>query len=82
MSANNNNTAETIARGSAFQESVREEDNYPDPSTLPLPSQEQRLTDITLSEITPGKYVVINARVVYLRAIERQDALGSKMILN
>jgi hypothetical protein len=79
---NNNNSADIMVKGSTFQETVREEDNYPDPNTLPLPSQDQRLTDVTLSELIPGKYVSTTARVVYLRAIEKQDALGSKMIFS
>src|SRR5918992_6406853 len=79
---NNNNSAEIMVKGSTFQETVREEDNYPDPNILPLPSQEQRITDVTLSELIPGKYVSTTARVVYLRAIEKQDALGSKMIFS
>jgi hypothetical protein len=79
---NNNNSAEIMVKGSTFQETVREEDNYPDPNTLPLPSQDQRLTDVTLSELIPGKYVSTTVRVVYLRAIEKQDALGSKMIFS
>jgi hypothetical protein len=83
MSTNNsNNSAEIIVKGSTFQESVREEDNYPDPNTLPLPSQEPRVADVTLSELIPGKYVSTTARVVYLRAIEKQDALGPKMIFS
>jgi hypothetical protein len=82
MSTNNNNSAEIIVKGSTFQESVREEDNYPDPNTLPLPSQEPRVADVTLSELIPGRYVSTTARVVYLRAVEKQDALGSKMIFS
>jgi hypothetical protein len=84
MSNNNsNNSAETIVKGSTFQErGWREEDSYPDPNTLPLPSQEQRIADVTLSELIPGKYISTTARVVYLRAIEKQDALGSKMIFS
>jgi hypothetical protein len=82
MSTNNNNSAEIMVKGSTFQETVREEDNYPDPNTLPLPSQEQRIADVTLSELIPGKYVSTTARVVYLRAIEKQDSLGSKMIFS
>jgi hypothetical protein len=84
MSTNNsNNSAEIMVKGSTFQErGWREEDNYPDPNTLPLPSQEQRITDVTLSELIPGKYVSTSARVVYLRAIEKQDALGPKMIFS
>src|ERR687892_1756573 len=83
MSTNsNNNSAEIMVKGSTFQETVREEDNYPDPNTLPLPSQESRIADVTLSELIPGKYVSTTARVVYLRAIEKQDALGLKMIFS
>jgi hypothetical protein len=83
MSTNSNNSAEIIVKGSAFQErGWEEENNYPDPNTLPLPSQEPRIADVTLSELVPGKYVSITARVVYLRAIEKQDALGSKMIFS
>src|SRR5215208_960371 len=84
MSTNNsNNSAEIMVKGSTFQErGWKEEDNYPDPNTLPLPSQEPRISDVTLSELIPGKYVSTSARVVYLRAIEKQDALGSKMIFS
>jgi hypothetical protein len=80
MSTNNNST-EIIAK-SSFQERGLDEDIYPDPSTLPLPSQEPRIIDVTLSELIPGRYVSTTARVVYLRAIEKQDALGSKIIFS
>jgi hypothetical protein len=81
MSTNNNST-DIIVKGPIFQE--REEEDYPDTSTLPLPSQEPRITEgeVTLSELTPGKYVSTTARVVFLRAIEKQDALGTKMIFS
>src|ERR671910_2555698 len=83
MSTNNSsNSAEITVNGSTFQETVREEDNYPDPNTLPLPSQESRIADVTLSELIPGKYVSTTARVVSLRAIEKQDSLGTKMIFS
>src|SRR5918995_1968837 len=83
MSTNsNNNSAEIMVKKSISQETVREEDNYPDPNTLPLPSQEPRIADVTLSELIPGKYVSTTARVVSLRAIEKQDALGKKMIFS
>src|SRR5215204_1472256 len=81
MSTNNTNSTEIIAK-SSFQEKGLEEDSYPDPSTLPIPSQEPRIVDVTLSELIPGRYVSTTARVVYLRAIEKQDALGSKMIFS
>jgi hypothetical protein len=77
-----NNSAEIIVKGSAIQERAFEEDSYPDPNTLPQPSQEPRIAEVTLSELVPGRYVTTTARVVYLRAIEKQDALGSKMIFS
>jgi hypothetical protein len=83
MSTNNsNNSAEIIVKGSTFQERSLEEDSYPDPTTLPSPAQESRIAEVTLSELVPGKYVSTTARVVYLRASEKQDALGSKMIFS
>ena len=45
----NDNSSEIIVKGSILQE-IREEDNYPDPSTLPLPNHEPRISDVTLSE--------------------------------
>ena len=86
MSINNNNknnSTEIIAKSSFQERGLEEEDNYPDPSTLPLPSREPRIVeDVTLSELIPGRYVSTTAKVVYLRAIEKQDALGSKMIFS
>src|SRR5215216_509972 len=81
MSINNNST-DIIIKGPILQE--REEEDYPDPSTLPQPTQEPRIKEeeVTLSELIPGKYVSTTARVVYLRAIEKQDALGAKMIFS
>jgi hypothetical protein len=63
---------------------IPQEKDYPlDPNTIPLPpsSQEPRPL-LTLSELIPGKYVSTSARVVYLKTIERQDALGSKMLFS
>ena len=37
---------------------------------------------MTLSELIPGKYVSTTARIVYVKTMERQDALGSKMIFS
>src|SRR5215207_9374799 len=75
-----NNSTDIITKGPILQE--REED-YPDPNTLPSSAQEARITEeVTLSELIPGKYVSTTARVVSLRAIEKQDALGKKMILS
>jgi hypothetical protein len=80
MSANN--STDIIVKGSIFQE--REEDDYPDPTTLPSPTQEPRIKEeeVILSELVPGKYVSTTARVVFLRAIEKQDSLGTKMIFS
>jgi hypothetical protein len=80
MSTSNNNS-EIIVKGSNLRE-IREADNYPDPSTLPLPTQELKISDVTLSELVPKRYVSTTARIVYLRAIEKQDTLGSKMIFS
>jgi hypothetical protein len=84
MSANTNNSnnPDIIVKRPAFQE--MEEDYYPDPSTLPLPSQEDRITiaEVALSDLAPGKYVSATARIVYLRAIEKQDDLGSKVVFS
>jgi hypothetical protein len=63
---------------------IPQEKDYPlDPQTIPAPPsfQEPRLL-LTLSELIPGKYVSTTARVVYLKTIERQDALGSKMLFS
>jgi hypothetical protein len=58
---------------------------YPDPKMLPAPpspSYQQPLPLVTLSELIPGKYVSTAARIVYIKAVERQDALGTKMIFS
>jgi hypothetical protein len=58
---------------------------YPDPQTIPVPpspSYQQPIPLVTLSELIPGKYVSTTARIVYVRTVERQDALGSKTIFS
>ena len=58
---------------------------YPDPQTIPAPpspSYQQPIPLVTLSELTPGKYVSTTARVVYVRTVERRDALGTKTIFS
>jgi hypothetical protein len=80
MNTNSGNNTDIIVKRPAFQE--REEDYYPDPKTLPLPSQEPRIAEVTLLDLEPGKYVSITARIVYLRAIEKQDDLGSKVVFS
>ena len=63
------------------QQEIRD---YPDPNTLPVPpsSQQPRPPLVTLSELIPGKYASTTARIVYLKTIERQDALGNKMLFS
>jgi hypothetical protein len=80
MNTNSGNNIDIIVKRPAFQE--REEDYYPDPNTLPLPSQEPRIAEVTLLDLDPGKYVSTTARIVYLRAIEKQDDLGSKVVFS
>jgi hypothetical protein len=61
----------------------QQEDHYPDPRTLPSPPPTPELkSQLTLSELTAGKYVSTTARVVFLRTVERQDELGSKLIFS
>jgi hypothetical protein len=58
---------------------------YPDPHTIPVPpspTYQQPIPLVTLSELIPGKYVSATARVVYVRTVERQDALGTKTIFS
>ena len=59
--------------------------DFPDPHTIPVPpspSYQQPIPLVTLSELIPGKYVSAAARVVYVKTIEKQDALGSKTIFS
>src|SRR5690242_15506588 len=61
----------------------QERRDYPDPQTLPVPPSSQQPTPlVTLSELIPGKYVSTTARIVYLKTIERKDALGNKMLFS
>ena len=58
---------------------------YPDPRTIPAPpspSYQRPIPLVTLSELVPGKYVSTTARIVYIKTIEKQDALGSKTIFS
>jgi hypothetical protein len=62
---------------------VPQEKIYPDPQSLPVqPSWQQPRPQLTLSELTPGKYVSATARIVYLKTTERQDALGNKLVFS
>jgi hypothetical protein len=76
----NSSKPDIIVKRPSFKE--REEDYYPEPSTLPLPPQESRTAEVTLSDLVPGKYISTTARIVYLRAIEKQDDLGSKVVFS
>ena len=58
---------------------------YPDPRSIPAPpspSYQQPIPFVTLAELTPGKYVSTGARVVYVKTVERKDALGNKTIFS
>ena len=71
--------------GDNILRTVPQEKDYPlDPQSIPVPppSSQQPSPLVTLSELIPGKYVSTAARVVYLKTIERQDALGSKMLFS
>jgi hypothetical protein len=62
---------------------IPQEREYPDPRTLPAqPSWQQPRPRQTLSELIPGKYVAVTARIVYLKTSERHDALGSKIVFS
>ena len=62
---------------------IPQEREYPDPRTLPAqPSWQQPRPQLTLSELTPGKYVSTSARIVFLKTTERQDALGNKLVFS
>jgi hypothetical protein len=76
---NNSNTK----RSNDLLQTIPYEREYPDPRTLrsPPPSAELR-PQLTLSEITAGKYVSVTARVVFLRTLEKRDALGTKLVFS
>jgi hypothetical protein len=57
--------------------------DYPDPRTLPTPpSFHEPIPSLTLAELEPGKYISTLARVVYLKTVERHDALGEKVVFS
>jgi hypothetical protein len=61
----------------------QERRDYPDPKTLPVPPSSVQPTPLViLSELIPGKYLSTTARIVYLKTIERHDALGNKMLFS
>jgi hypothetical protein len=60
---------------------ILDRDYYPDPRSLPKPpSFQETIPSVTLSELEPGKYVSIQARIVYLKTVEKHDALGEKVV--
>lgn len=65
----------------ASSSQILQSDLYPDPRTLPFPaSLREPLPLVTLSELEPGKYTSTQARIVYLKTVERHDALGEKVV--
>jgi len=68
---------------STKSETIQREKEYPDPRTLPVqPSWQHPRPQLTLSDLIPGQYVSVTARVVHLKTVERHDALGSKLIFS
>src|SRR5918995_2841528 len=56
-------------------------DLYPDPRSLPAPpTLREPIPSITLSDLESGKYVSTEARIAYLKTVEKQDALGEKVV--
>ncbi|HXX96776.1 MAG TPA: hypothetical protein VEL11_06635 [Candidatus Bathyarchaeia archaeon] len=54
---------------------------YPDPRTLPAqPSWQKPRPQLTLSDLTPGQYVAVTARIAYVKTSKRTDALGTKLV--
>jgi hypothetical protein len=62
---------------------ILDRDYYPDPRSLPKPpSFQETIPTVTLSELVPGKYFSIQARIVYLKTLEKHDALGEKVVFS
>ena len=56
-------------------------DLYPDPRTLPAPpALREPIPSVTLSELEAGKYVSTEARIAYIKTVEKHDALGEKVV--
>ena len=67
----------------ASSSQVLERDFYPDPRSLPSPpALHEPLPLVTLSELEPGKYTSTQARIVYLKTLERPDALGEIVVFS
>ena len=56
-------------------------DLYPDPKSLPAPpALREPIPSVTLSELEAGKYVSTEARIAYIKTVEKHDALGEKVV--
>jgi hypothetical protein len=56
-------------------------DLYPDPRSLPAPpTLREPIPSVTLSDLEAGKYVSIQARIAYIKTVEKHDALGEKVV--
>ena len=54
---------------------------YPDPRSLPAPpTLREPIPSITLSDLESGKYVSTEARIAYIKTVEKHDALGEKVV--
>jgi hypothetical protein len=72
------NTNDETSRNSSSQ-ILR--DLYPDPRTLPAPpALREPIPSVTLSELEAGKYVSTEARIAYIKTVEKHDALGEKVV--
>jgi hypothetical protein len=54
--------------------------DYPDPQTIPVPLPAANTACYIIRINSRQKYVSTTARIVYVKTVERQDALGSKTI--
>ena len=62
---------------------ILDRDFYPNPRTLPSPpSLYEPLPLVTLSELEPGRYASTQARIVYLKTVEKPDTLGEKVVFS
>ena len=79
----NNPEHHTMDETSKSTSVILDRDYYPDPHSLPKPpSFQETIPTVTLSELEPGKYVSVQARIVYLKTVERHDALGEKVVFS
>jgi hypothetical protein len=56
-------------------------DLYPDPKSLPAPPVlREPIPFVTLAKLEAGKYVSTEARIAYIKTVEKNDALGEKVV--